>query len=79
LSLELFSSSSVKDKKKIRMNAYAIEETKILEWFKKLTIKGGFKNVEVEDPAFGGEELNSYSSDNVCGVPGDGVFRPGSR
>jgi hypothetical protein len=69
LSLELFSGSSVKNKKKIRMNAYAIEETKMLEWFKKLILKGGFKNVKVENPAFGGEKLNSHS---VCGAPGDG-------
>jgi hypothetical protein len=72
LSLELFSSLSVKNKKKIRMNAYVIEETKILERFKKLTLKGGFKNVQVQNPAFGWEKLNSHSVGNLCGVPVDG-------
>jgi hypothetical protein len=51
----------------------------MLERFKKLTLKGGFKNVKVENPAFGGEKLNSHSVGSVCGAPGDGVFRPGSR
>jgi hypothetical protein len=72
LSLELSSRSSVRNKKKIRMNAYAIEETKILEWFKKLTIKGGFKNVKVENPVFGGGKLNSYNFGSVCGATGNG-------